>query len=299
MTLPKDLWGPFQAKYGHLITKIPDVSGEPLTAQELHAQAARTWSGSAAGLDGWKPLELKFLPLEAWRSRGQVEALFTRVGRLPQVYYQVPVSMLRKAEGLTPLQHRGISVFAAHYRLAGCAWWHRTMPSFLQWVHPAAAGGLPGRECLESAWDAQQYFEKATLTGQKAAAILMDYDKFFDRFDCQFFRQLFIALGMPGPVCTLFGVMYGNIQRRLKISGHLDVPLQTDCGAGQGDSFSLLGALCITTLEFRLLDARWPNVVKGSVVDDRDLVGSVQDVVGATLDCLEFDRMAGLRNTIP
>ena len=88
----------------------------------------------------------------------------------------------------------------------------------------------------------------------------MDYDKFFDRFDVEFFSKLFEALGLPQSVCVVFNTMYKNIQRRLKISGHLGSPLETDCGAGQGDSFSLLGALCITTLEFRLLDAR-PRVI--------------------------------------
>ena len=229
---------------------------------------------------------MKLLPMTAWQSRQHVDSLFARTGRLPAIYYQVPVSMLRKGEGLIPLQHRGISVFSAFYRLAGCAWWHRVMPGFLRWAHPAAAGGLPGRECLESAWDAQMNFEKATLTQQKMAAILLDYDKLFDRFDCNFFEQLFEAVGLPLAIRRLFASMYGNIQRRLKIAGHLDVPLDANCGAGQGDSFSLLGALCITTLAFRMLDARWPNVKKGSVVDDRDLVGPVLDVIGATRDCL-------------
>ena len=39
--------------------------------------------------------------------------------------------------------------------------------------------------------------------------------------------------------------------------------------------------------------------MKGSVVDDRNLVGSAQDVIGATRACLVFDRRAGLRNNIP
>ena len=135
--------------------------------------------------------------------------------------------MLRKGEGLTPLQHRGILVFTASYRMIGCAWWHRIMPGFLSWVHADAAGGLPGRECMESAWDAQLAFEYATLTNGKLSAILLDYEKFFDKFDCKFFGHLFQEIGLPPAICTLFDAMYSNIQRRLKISGHLDEPLDS------------------------------------------------------------------------
>ena len=54
------------------------------------------------------------------------------------------------------------------------------MPAFQNWVHPAAVGGLPGRESLEAAWDAQAKIERATLTQQQIAAIMLDYDQFFD-----------------------------------------------------------------------------------------------------------------------
>ena len=92
--------------------------------------------------------------------------------------------------------------------------------------------------------------------------------------------------------------MYAGIQRRLKIAGHLDAPLDANCGAGQGDSLSLLGALAITTIEFRMLDVRWPRVTKGCAVDDRNLVGLCGEVIGAAEDFLLFDRKAGLRNSV-
>ena len=297
--LPADLWPGFKESYGNFIDKIPEIPKGPLTAVELQNQVNRMWAGGAPSLDGWRPSETRLLPFMAWQERRHVEHLFTRTGCLPAVYHQVPVSMLRKKDGMTPLQHRGISVFAVHYRIAGCAWWHRVMPAFQRWVHPAASGGLPGRECMEAAWDAQIAIEFAFLERSKVSAILMDYEKFFDTFDCDFFAQLFKEVGMPEEIATLFSSMYAGIQRRLKISGHLDSPLTSSCGAGQGDSFSLLAALIIVSIEFRMLDARWPKVLKGSVVDDRNLVGTAADVIGATRDCMAFDKKAGLRNNLP
>ena len=193
-TLPEDLWPAFQREYGQYLSELKDIPTHPITGTELEAQVHRMWSGGAGGLDGWKPVEQKLLPRAAWRERSHVEALFSREERLPAIYFQVPVSMLRKGEGLVPLQHRGISVFTVKYRMIGCAWWHRVMPAFLDWVHPYAAGGLPGRECMESAWDAQISIEQATLQGTSISGILLDYEKFFDKFDCRFFTNLFEAI---------------------------------------------------------------------------------------------------------
>ena len=298
-TLLDYIWTDFQRDYGQYLSEIPGIPTHALTGDELAMRVRRMWSGSAGWLDGWRPAELKLLPRAAWEARRHVEALFSREMCLPSVYFQVPVSMLRKGEGLVPLQHRGISVFTAHYRIVGCAWWHRVMPAFLSWVHPSAVGGLPGRECMEAAWDTQLALEQATLKGAKLSGILMDYEKFFDKFDTKFFTALFRALNLPPAVCDLFEVMYTNIQRRLKVSGHLGPPLESSCGSGQGESFSLLGALCITTVEFRMLDHRWPRVLKDCVVDDRNLVGETDEVVGATRDCLLLDRRAGLHNNLP
>ena len=48
-----------------------------------------------------------------------------------------------------------------------------------------------------------------------------------------------------------------------------------------------------------MLDKRWPRVVKGCAVDDRNLVGPLDDVLGAAFACLRFDAIAGLANNIP
>ena len=137
---------------------------------------------------------------------------------------------------------------------------------------------------METAFDAQLLFERAAMLGEKLAAILLDYDKFFDRFDCPFFKDLFEAIGIPPAIWQTFDLMYSHIERKLKINGHLDDSMRSSCGAGQGDSYSLLGALCITTIEFRMLDHRWPRVHKGSVVDDRGLVGKADEVISVNSD---------------
>ena len=121
------------------------------------------------------------------------EALGAKLPRGPQV----PVSMLRKGDGLTPLQHRGISVFTSHYRLSAGVWWHRIIPSLLLWIDKDACGAVPGRECLEAAFDAMLDFEYCMLTQTEQTQIGADYDKFFDTIDQNFMHKLHIAIGLP------------------------------------------------------------------------------------------------------
>ena len=97
--------------------------------------------------------------------------------RYPSVYLDVPLTMLRKGDGYTPKQHRGISVFVASYRLASGVWWQRILPALLKWIHPSAYGGLPGKECLEAAWEAQMDMEEAQLMGEENTEIDTDYEK--------------------------------------------------------------------------------------------------------------------------
>ena len=56
---PAPDWNLFLQKYGEFIGRINGISGEPLTAQELHAQARRMSNKSAKGHDGWYPREFR------------------------------------------------------------------------------------------------------------------------------------------------------------------------------------------------------------------------------------------------
>ena len=244
-----------------------------LTASEMHKQAQKFNPGSAPGFDGWSPAELRKLPLQAWKDREHVERRIYAEGRLPNVYLQVPISMLRKGDGLTPLQHRGISVFPGNYRLMAGVWWTRVLPSLVQWVHPDACGAVPGRECLEAAFDAQLDFELSIINGEEQTQIGTDYDKFFDTFDPNFMHSLHIAVGLPTALADVILYMYSNIQRRLKINKHLGKPLVCNRGAGQGDTYAVLGAHFLTTIQFRHVSHECPTVKKSAVVDDRSFRG--------------------------
>ena len=56
---------------------------------------------------------------------------------------------------------------------------------------------------MEAPWDAQLDIERALLEGEEFTVITADYNKFFDTFDHDVFRELAIACGIPKKVARL------------------------------------------------------------------------------------------------
>ena len=166
----------------------------------------------------------------------------------------------------------------------------------LEWVHKGACGGLPGTEPTLAAWDAQHDMEKAILRGADWSQINTDYDKFFDKFDPDFFAHLNHAMGIPAEVTFLFKDLYNNIQRRFRIGQHNGSIIQHNRGGGQGDSLWLLDAIIITSIQFKMIEAKFPTVKLGSVVDDRNFRGPTEPVIQAVQEAFRFDKMEGLDN---
>ena len=177
-------------------------------------------------------------------------------------------------------------------------WWTRIQPALITWVHPEACGSIPGRECLEAAFDAQLDFELSIIDGEEQTQIGTDYDKLFDTFDPDFMHSLHIAVGLPHALADIILYMYRNIQRRLKVGKHLGKPLVCNRGAGQGDTYAVLGAHFLTTIQFRHVSHECPTVKKSAVVDDRSFRGKCADAIKAVHLALKYDKLAGLVNNL-
>ena len=90
---------------------MENIDLDHFSPQELHSAAKLGKSWAAPGTDGWLPLELKFLPIDAWVGRIIVEERFLETGLYPDVYYQAPITMLRKNDKKRPSRpsrHHGI-----------------------------------------------------------------------------------------------------------------------------------------------------------------------------------------------
>ena len=73
-------------------------------AFELHKQAQKAKEESSAGSDGWRPIELSWLPAAAWKHRARVLAVAVERRRFPQAYKHVNTpSIPKKADSSRPL----------------------------------------------------------------------------------------------------------------------------------------------------------------------------------------------------
>ena len=77
-------WEAFKAQYGHFEKGSELAQCNPPTAETLHKRAKANKEDVAEGLDGWRPYELRFLPLEAWEIRSQILKIFLNAGQYPE-----------------------------------------------------------------------------------------------------------------------------------------------------------------------------------------------------------------------
>ena len=140
------------AKYKKPRRPAPDGVPQP---EMLYNQAQRASQESSASEDGWRPAELRFLPLEAWVLRVQVLELAAELKTFPVAYRYVLTPALPKDGPPDPLNFRMISIFTALYRVESGAWYRMLCPWMEEWLHPDVFGGIEGREPYEMAWDAQ------------------------------------------------------------------------------------------------------------------------------------------------
>ena len=103
--------------------------------------------------------------------------------------------------------------------------------------------------------------EKAFLKGADWSQVNTDYDKFFYK---DFFAHLNLAMGIPLVLTFLFQDLYNNIERRFRIGRHNGSVSQHNRGGGQGDSLWLLDAIIITSIQFKMIESKFPKVKLGS-----------------------------------
>ena len=82
---------------------------------------------------------------------------------------------------------------------------------------------------------------------------------FFDSFDPTFFRNLMVAMGVSQKRANLNWHLNTFARKRFQIRGHYGEILDSDRGAGQGDSWSLIQAILITTVQMDYLSAQYPS----------------------------------------
>jgi len=87
--------------------------------------------------------------------------------------------------------------------------------------------------------------------------------------------------------------LYQNMKRYIKIGKSYGKPFDSANGLGQGDSYSLMVALTMVSIQLDFISDKFPNVKMGSAVDDRNIRGSMEDVCDAYKAMADFDKATG------
>jgi len=142
-------------------------------------------------------------------------------------------------------------------------------------------------------WDVQADIEQALLNGDPFAVCLMDYYKYFDSMEPIFMAQFAKAIGICADQVDMTTELYSKISRYVKIGQTLGKPFSSDNGFGQGDSYSLMIALTLVSIQFEYIQDKHQSLRMGSCVDDRNIRGDPTAIVAAFRDMSIFDKMTG------
>ena len=130
--------------------------------------------------------------------------------------------------------------------------------------------------------------------GKDRAAATLDYTKFFDRFDPEFYMKMLKAMGYPKGLANMQIDMYKNFIRHIKIAGTYGDPILSECGMGQGCCLSLIAANATVAIEFKMLQHKTPKVNKSAFIDDRTLdTEDVKQLEAAISEVVKMDKLMG------
>ena len=198
---------------------------------------------AAAGLDGWRTLELQNFPISIFN---QIAIFFEEIERgtrtMPSNLGIAKQVILDKQGGEdTPLQKRLISVLPAlvlaytgvRFRQLQ-EWQAQVMPSQLH-------GGIKGRRMSDISTGLQIQIDNAKRVNEHFVGLKLDKSKCFDRLIPSVSSALFAALGIPSFVINFFLQLYTNLKRFMTYKTWI-AENYTTCSNGlvQGCSFSLL-----------------------------------------------------------
>ena len=223
----------FEDQFGQFIPNEPtgDLCPSP---QQLYDRASTTRDASAPGMDGWRPSELKKLPRSAWTQRHRLLLLIKEQGTWPTSYLRVASPSLRKTDSLDPdalrsppeaKDFRLLSIYTQLYRIESGAWFSNHVDWFLRNVHEGCVGGLKGLESLMASGDAQANMAEAASSQDPFAMAFLDYYKFFDSFQPEFFGHFLGKAGIHSDFVRLFVHLNTNSRRYVKVADTFSDPI--------------------------------------------------------------------------
>ena len=241
----------------------------PLTGLDLKQTAATRKNAAAPGLDGWRTIEVKALPLCVFDA---IAAYFVQIENgarnFPVNLGFVKQIILDKGGQDLPLQKRLISLLSI-FVLCYTGLRFKQLQNWQQQIMPKQLfGGIKGRNMSEVFSRVQLEIDFAKQQNTDLIGLKLDKSKCFDRLIPSVTSSLFLAFGVPVTVVTFFIQMYTNLRRFLAYKEWIS-PTSTTAANGliQGCSMSLL-AINVHMAVWAIFMDRIPHVNSSVFIDD-------------------------------
>ena len=245
------------------------ISLPELTGTMLKTQAESRRIDAAAGIDGWRTIETKILPLQVY---DLIAKYFRDVERgerqLPSILTTARQIILHKGGDDIPLQKRLISIlpiFMITYtslRFKHLQHWQtNTLPGNL-------FGGIQTRKMSQLQMHFRLTLDDARRQNQALIGVKLDKSKCFDRLLPDVSCVILLGLGVPQSTLRVFASLYGNLKRFLSYQSWTS-HVSTTCANGviQGCSFSLLAVNAHMTIWSAYMNAL-PDICAAAYIDD-------------------------------
>ncbi len=248
-----------------------------LTGQMLRQQVLRRKANAAAGIDGWRTVEMFSLPVFVY---DQVATFFRGIEdgtrSMPKQLATAKQVLLNKNGLDDPMQKRIISLLPI-WLLAYTGARFRQLQTWQQNVFPSEIkGGIKGRCLSEIPNNLRLCIDSSKESNSPLIGIKLDKSKCFDRIVYSIAATLLLGFGCPKKVVTFFMGIYSTLTRFLCYKQWCsDRPTTSSNGVVQGCSFSLL-AINAYMSAWALFIKKIPHIQFAAYIDDCYLWSNLQ-----------------------
>eukprot|EP01064_Diplonema_japonicum_P010328 TRINITY_DN175_c0_g1_i5.p1 TRINITY_DN175_c0_g1~~TRINITY_DN175_c0_g1_i5.p1 ORF type:complete len:1917 (+),score=407.73 TRINITY_DN175_c0_g1_i5:183-5933(+) len=291
---PEPLYAPFKAKYSKFVQRH-EMERTQLTGARLREVLRKKSKKSAAGIDGWRMLELRKLPesvLDAW---AMLFHAIEATGRWPEAMKTALVTLVPKCDDAGPLEHRPITVTSAVYRLWACARLSDILIWQEKWIHDKQYGFRTGFGTEDALLDLALDIEESILEGKPLVGVALDFAKCFDSVPQQLVLELVEDMGMDTGILRALKGMYAGMRRRFRYAAGVGEEFHTTNGILQGCPISvvLINALLAVLMKQVENDT---GVRSLSYADDAYLLARLGAALQEGVDAVEaFCKQVGMK----
>eukprot|EP00438_Fugacium_kawagutii_P000188 Skav205009 [mRNA] locus=scaffold2134:72552:76577:- [translate_table: standard] len=259
------------------VTRFLDEVGHPhqvtsldahLTLSDVRIGLHKMSSKTSRGCCGWAVDDLRML-----RDNGlqALTDIFNNLDHMPSELMQARVIPLAKRRWATdPSLTRPITVLAVLYRLWGAITSVKILRSWQHWLPGAITGFVPGRSPALTLYRLQYQLERAQRrrTPLSMSGVTLDIRKCFNgvpRLPVQLILQ---HLQVPSSWVNFWKGSIDQMIRLWQVDSSLIPTTVTTTGIPEGDSWSVVGMICLNWLWVTLFEQRMPEVHPHAFADN-------------------------------